>query len=62
MRERRNLAQASGEMQNIRGQFESSRQEAAVSNIVETELLAAFEELQAERRRLQQASITRRRF
>jgi hypothetical protein len=62
IRERRNLARASGEMQSIRGQFDSARQEAAVSNIVETELLAAFEELQAERRRLQQASITRRRI
>jgi hypothetical protein len=62
MRERRNLAQAAGEAQSIRGQFASSRQEAAVSNIIENELLAAFEELQAERRRLQQASLTRRRI
>lgn len=61
MRERRNLARASGEMQAISGQFASSRQQAAVSNIVENELLAAFEDLQAERRRLQQVAATRRR-
>ena len=62
IRERRNLARASGEMQSIRGKFENSKQDAAVSNIVETELLSALEDLQAERKRLQQASVTRRRI
>lgn len=59
-RERLNLARAAGEASSIRGQFSASRQEAAVSNIVETELLAAYDELQAEQQRLLKASRSRR--
>ena len=60
MRERQNLAKAAGEMSSLRGQFNTSRQEAAVSNILETELLAAFDELSEQNKRLVQASRTRR--
>ena len=60
-RERLNLARAAGEMSSIRGQFDASRQEAAVSNIVENELLSAYQDLMQENERLQSASRTRRR-
>ena len=59
-RERRNLARAAGEVSSIRGEFSASRQEAVVSNIVETELLAAYDELKAEQQRLLKASRSRR--
>ena len=59
-RERLNLARAAGEMSSIRGQFSASKQEAAVSNIVETELLAAYDEMKAEQQRLLKASRQRR--
>jgi hypothetical protein len=59
-RERLNLARAAGEASSIRGQFSASRQDAAVSNIVENELLAAYDELQAEQQRLLKASRSRR--
>lgn len=61
-RERLNLARASGEAQRIRGQFDASRQQAAVSNIIESELLSAYEELQAENQRLSQLARSRRRI
>ncbi len=47
-RERLNLARASGDISSIRGQFSASRQEAAVTNTVESELLSAYRELTAE--------------
>lgn len=59
-RERRNLAQVAGEVSTLRGQFDASRQNAAVSNIVENELLAAYEQLQSENQRLLQVSRARR--
>ncbi|MCU0757765.1 MAG: hypothetical protein MUF07_01015 [Steroidobacteraceae bacterium] len=59
-RERLNLAKMAGEASSIRGQFSASRQEAAVSNIVENELLAAYDELQQEQQRLLKASRSRR--
>lgn len=59
-KERLNLARAAGDMSSIRGQFDASRQEAAVSNIVENELLAAYEELQTEQQRLLKASRSKR--
>lgn len=59
-RERKNLAQVAGEMSTLRGQFDTSRQNAAVSNIVENELLAAYEQLQSENQRLMQVSRARR--
>ncbi|MFZ9871415.1 MAG: VWA domain-containing protein [Steroidobacteraceae bacterium] len=59
-KERLNLARAAGEMSSLRGQYDTSRQEAAVSNIVENELLSAFQDLQAENQRLIQMSQARR--
>ncbi len=46
-RERLNLARVSGDLSRIQGQFEASRQNAAVSNIIEKELLSAFKELES---------------
>lgn len=60
--ERLNLARAAGEMSTLRGQYDTSRQEAAVSNIVENELLSAFQDLQAENQRLVQMSQARRKI
>jgi len=62
MRERRNLAKVAGDVSSIRGQFDASRQDAAVSNILENELLSAFQELEAENKRLMQTSRTRQRI
>ena len=61
-RERLNLARAAGEMSKISGQYSASRQDAAVSNILENELLAAYQELEAENQRLLQLSRARRRL
>ncbi|MEY2721021.1 MAG: hypothetical protein RL245_1121 [Pseudomonadota bacterium] len=61
-RERRNLAKVAGDVSSIRGQFDASRQNAAVSNILENELLSAFQELEAENKRLVQASRARQRI
>jgi hypothetical protein len=47
-RERLNLARASGDMTSISGQFSASKQEAAVTNTIESELLSAYRELTAE--------------
>ncbi|MFM7708449.1 MAG: VWA domain-containing protein, partial [Gammaproteobacteria bacterium] len=60
-RERLNLAHAAGDMSSVRGRFDASRQEAAVSNIVENELLSAYQDLMQENERLQSAARTRRR-
>ncbi len=62
LRERRNLAKVAGDVSSIRGQFDASRQDAAVSNILENELLSAFQELEAENKRLMQTSRTRQRI
>lgn len=61
-RERRNLAKVAGDVSSIRGQFDASRQDAAVSNILENELLSAYQELEAENKRLMQVSRTRQRI
>jgi hypothetical protein len=61
-RERRNLAKVAGDVSSMRGQFDASRQNAAVSNILENELLSAFQELEAENKRLVQASRARQRI
>jgi len=42
-RERQNLARVAGDVSSLRGQFDASRQNAAVSNIVENELLSAYQ-------------------
>ena len=51
--ERTRLARAQGELSNVQGEFRASRSEAAVTNIVENELVAAYQELTAEMERLQ---------
>jgi len=56
------LARAAGEMSSLRGQYDTSRQEATVSNIVENELLSAFQDLQADNQRLVQMSQARRKL
>lgn len=58
-RERLNLARVSGEISDIRGQYEASRKDAAVTNIVEGELVAAYESLSADLKRLQKESRRR---
>lgn len=62
VRERQNLAKVAGDFSSIRGQFDASRQDAAVSNILENELLSAYQELEAENKKLMQASRTRKRI
>jgi hypothetical protein len=59
-KERRNLAKVAGDVSSLRGQFDASRQNAAVSNILENELLSAYQELEAEKKKLMQVSRTRR--
>jgi len=51
-RERARLAQLSGDLSRIRGQYAGSRQEAAVSNTIEQQLVAAHQELTDELQRL----------
>lgn len=51
-RERLTLARLSGDLTAIRGQYSTSRQEATVTNIVESELVAAYQTLTAEMQRL----------
>ena len=51
-RERLKLARLSGDLTNIRGQYASSRQDASVTNIVEAELVSAYQSLSDEMQRL----------
>jgi hypothetical protein len=51
--ERVRLARLQGDLTNVRGEFRASTGEAAVTNIVESELVAAYQELTAEMQRLQ---------
>jgi hypothetical protein len=51
--ERTRQARALGDLTTVRGEFAASRSEAAVTNIVESELVAAYQELSAEMQRLQ---------
>lgn len=51
-RERVRLARLSGDLTNIRGQFSASRSEADVTNIIESELVSAYQTLTVEMRRL----------
>jgi len=60
--ERQYLAKVAGDVSTLRGQFNASRQNAAISNILENELLSAYQELEAENKRLAQASRTRKRI
>jgi hypothetical protein len=59
VRERLNLARVRGELSSVRGQFQTSQTDAAVSNIVESELVKAYGELQEETKRLQKVSRRR---
>jgi hypothetical protein len=52
--ERARLARLQGDLTNVQGQFQASRGDATVANIVENELVAAYQELTAEMQRLQQ--------
>jgi hypothetical protein len=51
-RQRMRLQRLSGDLSEIQGQFAASRQESSVSNIVETELVSAYQTLTAEMQRL----------
>lgn len=50
--ERMRLARLAGDLTNVQGQYSASRKEASVSNIVETELVSAYQTLTAEMQRL----------
>jgi hypothetical protein len=52
-RERTRLARLQGDLTEVKGEFSASRSDAAVANIVETELVSAYQELTAEMERLQ---------
>jgi hypothetical protein len=62
MRERLNLARVSGDFSKIQGQYKASRQDAAVSNILERELLAAYQELEAENVKASEKARAKRRI
>jgi hypothetical protein len=51
-RQRARTARLTGDLTDVRGQFAATRGEAAVANIVETELVSAYQELTAEMERL----------
>jgi hypothetical protein len=51
-KEKRTIAQLSGDLTDVRGQFATSRQEASVTNTIESELVAAYQTLTAEMQRL----------
>ncbi|MGC4029443.1 MAG: hypothetical protein QM696_11255 [Steroidobacteraceae bacterium] len=51
-RERARLARVQGDLTDVRGQFAASRSDAQVGNIVESELVSAYQELTAEMLRL----------
>ena len=61
-RERLNLARAAGELSALGGQFKASKQNAAVSNILENELLTAYQELEEQNKKLLQVSRSRKRI
>ncbi len=60
-RERLNLARAAGELSALGGQFKASKQNAAVSNILENELLTAYQELEEQNKKLLLVSRSRKR-
>lgn len=53
-RERRKLANLSGDLTSVRGQFNASRTDAEVTNIVQSELVSAYQTLTQEMERLRQ--------
>ena len=50
--ERRRLARLQGDLTDVKGEFSASRSDATVANIVESELVSAYQELTAEMERL----------
>jgi hypothetical protein len=53
------LAHLAGDLTNIRGQFAASKQEASVTNTVQSELVSAYQTLTAEMQRLLKAQARR---
>ena len=51
-RERMRLARLAGDLTNIQGQYSASRKDASVANIVESELVSAYQTMTAEMQRL----------
>lgn len=51
-KERQRLSRLQGDLTNVRGEFKASSSDAAVTNVVETELVSAYQELTAEMERL----------
>ncbi len=51
-KERLRLSRVQGDLTNVRGEFKASSSDAAVTNVVETELVSAYQELTAEMERL----------
>jgi hypothetical protein len=60
-RERLKVARLAGDMSRVRGQFAASKGEASVTNIVESELVSAYQTLTAEMERLLKSAPQRRR-
>ena len=58
-RERDKLARLSGDLTHIQGQYSASRKDASVTNIVEGELVSAYQTLTAEMQRLLRERATR---
>src|ERR1700749_4372815 len=51
-REHQKLQRLSGDLENVQGQYSSSKQDAAVTNTIETELVSAKEKLTSEMMRV----------
>jgi hypothetical protein len=58
-KERGRLSQLAGDLTNVGGQYSASKKEAAATNIVETELVSAYQTLTDEMKRLLQNQATR---
>jgi len=58
-KERMRVAQLAGDLTNVSGQFAASKQEASVANIVEGELVSAYQTLTEEMKRLLKDQQTR---
>jgi hypothetical protein len=58
-KERIRAAQLAGDLSNVRGQFNASRSEASVTNIVEGELVSAYQTLTEEMKRLLKTQASR---
>lgn len=58
-KERMRAAKLAGDLTNVNGQFSASKKEASVTNIVETELVSAYQTLTAEMQRLLKEQASR---